>query len=175
MKCTFKSLRYEMTHRHVNAIRNQNIILVRNSRQCEFSDVNTPYSKLFFIEILHYFRRLLKRWVFSPYKSLCFECYVACVQNPPPPSPLRFYWGDGGVCTQAKCYATCRCSYFELGQPVVQRPVFDSRPRIFFPFLVVLFVSLFLCFILPYVFCGYGLVSMFSYCWHVLQLRGVLR
>ena len=28
----------------------------------------------------------------------------------------------------------CRCSYFELGQPVVQRPVFDSRPRIFFPF-----------------------------------------
>ena len=28
MKCTFKSLRNEMTHHHVNAIRNQNIILV---------------------------------------------------------------------------------------------------------------------------------------------------
>ena len=39
----------------------------------------------------------------------------------------------------------CRCSYFELGQPVVQRPVFDSRPGIFpcFGSFVCVTVSLF--------------------------------
>ena len=117
------------------------------------------------LKSFHYFRRLLKRCVFSPYKSLCFECYVACVQTPPPPLPSPIFTeGRVGSVHRLNVTRQCRCSYFELGQPVLQRPVFDSRPRIFFPFLVVLFVSLFLCFILPYIFCGYGLVSMFSYC-----------
>ena len=37
-------------------------------------------------------------------ETMGFECYVACVQNPPPLSD--FYWGKGGICTQTKCYAT---------------------------------------------------------------------
>ena len=96
-----------MTHHHVNAIRNQNIILVWNASRCEFSYVNTrPTVSCFLLKSFHYIRRLMKRWVFSPYKSLCFECYVACVQTLPPPTPSDFYWGEGGICTQAKCYAT---------------------------------------------------------------------
>ena len=31
-----------MTHDHVNAIRNQNVMPIWNSRRCEFSHVNTP-------------------------------------------------------------------------------------------------------------------------------------
>ena len=50
--------------------------------------------------------------------------------RPPLPSPI-FTEGRAGSVHRLNVTRQCRCSYFELGQPVVQRPVFDSRQRFF--------------------------------------------
>ena len=42
MKCTLKQRDIKWPSYHVNGIQNQKVILVGNSRRCEFSHVNTP-------------------------------------------------------------------------------------------------------------------------------------
>ena len=61
---------------------------------------------------------------------LMFRMLRSLCTDPLFPSPF-FNEGRVGSVHRLTVTRQCRCSYFELGLPVVQRPVFDSRPRIF--------------------------------------------
>ena len=70
---------------------------------------------------------------FFPIQILMFRMLRSLCTDPPPPLS-DFYWGEGGICTQAKCYATMPMLLFRAWATCSSTSGVRLPAQNFFPF-----------------------------------------